>query len=155
MSCRQNYCVGLLVRCLKEADAGLPLWLSGKESTCHAGDMGLIPGPGRSHMPWSNSGCEPQLWSPSPETQGLQLLSPCPRARALHTSNHCTEKPRGRNSSSPLAPKLEKSLCSSGEAAQPKQYFFSSKERNSGLDRGDSSRSGELWPILDVCWRWN
>ena len=27
---------------------GLPRWLSGKESTCQAGDMGLIPGLGRS-----------------------------------------------------------------------------------------------------------
>ena len=27
---------------------GLPWWLSGKESTCNAGDMGMIPGSGRS-----------------------------------------------------------------------------------------------------------
>ena len=27
---------------------GLPRWLSGKESTCDAGDAGLIPGSGRS-----------------------------------------------------------------------------------------------------------
>ena len=27
---------------------GCPLWLSGKESTCNAGDPGLIPGLGRS-----------------------------------------------------------------------------------------------------------
>ena len=27
---------------------GLPRWLSGKESACNAGDMGLIPGSGRS-----------------------------------------------------------------------------------------------------------
>ena len=27
---------------------GLPRWLGGKESTCNAGDMGLIPGSGRS-----------------------------------------------------------------------------------------------------------
>ena len=27
---------------------GLPLWLSGKESACNAGDLGLIPGLGRS-----------------------------------------------------------------------------------------------------------
>ena len=27
---------------------GLPWWLSGKESTCNAGDVGLIPGLGRS-----------------------------------------------------------------------------------------------------------
>ena len=27
---------------------GLPWWFSGKESTCHAGDTGSIPGLGRS-----------------------------------------------------------------------------------------------------------
>ena len=27
---------------------GLPSWFSGKESTCNAGDTGLIPGSGRS-----------------------------------------------------------------------------------------------------------
>ena len=26
---------------------GVPWWLSGKESTCNAGDVGLIPGSGR------------------------------------------------------------------------------------------------------------
>ena len=30
--------------------AQLPWWLSGKESTCRAGDMGLIPGVGK--IPW-------------------------------------------------------------------------------------------------------
>ena len=28
--------------------AGLPRWLGGKESTCNAGDAGLIPGSGNS-----------------------------------------------------------------------------------------------------------
>lgn len=27
------------------------------------GDMVSIPGPGRSHMPWNNQACEPQLLS--------------------------------------------------------------------------------------------
>ena len=34
--------------------AGFPWWLSGEESPASAGDMGLIPGPGESHTPWSN-----------------------------------------------------------------------------------------------------
>ena len=29
-------------------ELGLPRWLSGKEPACHAGDMGLIPGLGKS-----------------------------------------------------------------------------------------------------------
>ena len=31
-----------------------PRWLSGNESIYHSGDMGLIPDPGRSHIPQSN-----------------------------------------------------------------------------------------------------
>ena len=38
----------------KETIKGLPWWLSGEESPANAGDMGLIPGPGESHMRWSN-----------------------------------------------------------------------------------------------------
>ena len=33
---------------------GLPWWLSGKESATNAGDMSLIPGPERFHMPQNN-----------------------------------------------------------------------------------------------------
>ena len=32
-----------------------------KNPPANAGDMGLIPGPGRSHMPRSNEACVPQL----------------------------------------------------------------------------------------------
>ena len=35
------YCTGIY-------PYGLPRWLSGKESACNAGDVGLIPGSGRS-----------------------------------------------------------------------------------------------------------
>ena len=37
---------------------GLPRWLSGKESTCNAGDSGLIPKAGR--FPWRRK------WQPTP-----------------------------------------------------------------------------------------
>ena len=39
----------------------------------NAGDTGLIPGPGRSHMLGSNSACEPQLWSPCASQQEKPL----------------------------------------------------------------------------------
>lgn len=42
---------------------GLSWWLGGKESTCRAGDMGLIPDPGRSDILWSNRARAPQLLS--------------------------------------------------------------------------------------------
>ena len=34
-----------------------------KNPPANAGDMGSIPGPGRSHMPQSNKTCAPQLQS--------------------------------------------------------------------------------------------
>ena len=56
---------------------GLPRWLSGKEFTCNAGDVGLIPGSGR--FPWKRK------WQPTPvflsgKSHGKKSLagySPC------------------------------------------------------------------------------
>ena len=44
----------------------------------NAGDTGSSPGPGRSHMPWSNSAREPQLLSLRAATAEAHV----PRARA-------------------------------------------------------------------------
>ena len=33
---------------------GLPWWLRGKNPPANVGDVGSIPGLGKSHMPWSN-----------------------------------------------------------------------------------------------------
>ena len=55
---------------------GLPLWLSGKEFACNAGDSGLILGPGRSHMPWNNEARAPQLLSLGSLAHKPQLLKP-------------------------------------------------------------------------------
>ena len=41
----------------------LPWCLSGKEFSASAGDTGLIPDLGKSHMPWSNQAHVPQLLS--------------------------------------------------------------------------------------------
>ena len=49
-----------------------------------AGHMGSIPGPGRSHRPWSNKARVPQLLSLCSGAQEPQLLKPAgPRAHAL------------------------------------------------------------------------
>ena len=40
-------------------DKGLPWWFSAKESACNAGDMGSIPGSGRS--PGEGNGNPPQI----------------------------------------------------------------------------------------------
>ena len=44
----------LLVCIYNQDTLGLPWWCSGWESALQGGDMGLIPGLGRSHMPQSN-----------------------------------------------------------------------------------------------------
>ena len=61
-----------------------------KNPPANAGDMGSSPGPGRSHMPWSNEARVPQLLSLCSRAHEAQLLSPqattteahVPRARA-------------------------------------------------------------------------
>ena len=61
-----------------------------KNLPANAGDVGSIPGPGRSHMPWSNKARAPPLLSLHSRAHAPQLLSPraatteagTPRARA-------------------------------------------------------------------------
>ena len=55
-----------------------------KNPPANAGDMGLIPGPGRSHMPWSIKARAPQLLSLHSRAHKPQLLSP----RATTTEAH-------------------------------------------------------------------
>ena len=71
---------------------GLPQWLSGKESAANGGDMGLIPGPGSFHMPWS------KLVYHSCRAYTLQPLKPAgPRACDPHKRSHSNEKPTHHN----------------------------------------------------------
>ena len=80
-----------------------------KNLPANVGDTGLSPGPGRSHMPRSNSArvpqllslhsraCEPQLLSPhatTTEAHMPQLLKPVHLDPVLHNKrSHCKEKP--------------------------------------------------------------
>ena len=48
-----------------------------KNPSANAGDTGLSPGLGRSHMPWSNKARVPQLLSLRSRACEPQLLSPC------------------------------------------------------------------------------
>ena len=74
-----------------------------KNPPTNAGDIGLIPGLGRFHMPWSNQAYVPQL---NPHATTAEPT--CPRACAL-----IEKKPR-------LSPQLEKSLDSKEDAAETK-----------------------------------
>ena len=64
-----------------------------KNLPANAGDTGSIPGPGRSHMLWSNYTHEPQLLSPRATTTEACV----PRARALQQVSHHNEKSVHRN----------------------------------------------------------
>ena len=59
-----------------------------KNLSANAGDTGSIPGPGGSHVPWSNKAREPQLLSLRSTAWDPQLLKPmCPEPVL------CKEKP--------------------------------------------------------------
>ena len=78
---------------------GLPWWLSDKESVgqCRR-DTGSTPDPGRSHVPWSDRACVPQLLKPvHPRACAPQQETTA--ARGPHTA--CEEQP-------PLATTREK-----------------------------------------------
>ena len=78
-----------------------------------ARDTGSIPGPGGTHMPWSNWVHETQLLSLSSRARELQLLkSVRPRAYAPQQ-----EKPSQWEA---CIPQLEKSPCSNTDSAQAK-----------------------------------
>ena len=60
-----------------------------KNPPASAGDTGLIPGPGRSHMPQSNQAHVPQLLSLCPRAHVLQLLSPCATTTEARAPRAC------------------------------------------------------------------
>ena len=63
-----------------------------KNPPANAGDTGLSPGPGRSHMPQSNTACESQLLNPctttteAHEPRALTLQREATAMRSLHTT---------------------------------------------------------------------
>ena len=65
-----------------------------KNPPAKAGDKGMSPGPGRSHMPQSNSVREPQLLSLSSRAHKPQLLKPAHLEPVLSNNrSHLNEKP--------------------------------------------------------------
>ena len=67
-----------------------------KNLPCNARDMGLISGPGRFHVLWSNKTCMPQLQSP--RLLKLAGLEPM----LCNKRNDCSEKPENLNEEYPL-----------------------------------------------------
>ena len=76
----------------KNTSHWLPWWSSGKESAINAGDMGLIPSPGRLHIPCSNQACEPQLLSLCSRTQESKPLKPVSLVPVLCNKRSCSSE---------------------------------------------------------------
>ena len=73
-----------------------------KNPPANAGDTGSSPGPGRPHMPRSNSACAPQLLSLRSRAREPQLLKPTRLELVLHNKrSHHNGKPACRNEEQP------------------------------------------------------
>ena len=68
-----------------------------KNPSANAGDTGSSPGPGRSHMLWSNEAHAPQLLSLHSRAREPQLLKPVHLESVLQKKSHHNEKPAHRN----------------------------------------------------------
>ena len=94
---------------LKLSARGSPGGSVVKNLSANTGDTGLIPDPGRSHMPWSNKAQKarvPQLYSLCSRAWEEQLLKPaCPRTHALQQEKPVQCKQRVASS---FLPQLEK-----------------------------------------------
>ena len=109
-----------------------------KNLPANAGDMVSSPGPGRSHMPWSNEARVPQLLSLRSRAREPQLLSlratateaRTPRARALQQRQATAmRRPRMETKSSPCSLQLEKPAGSNEDPTQPKINGKKKKKR--------------------------
>ena len=87
-----------------------------KNPPANAVDAGSSPGPGRSHMPWSNWARSPQLLGLRSGAREPQLLSPrattneacVPGARAPQQEATAMRSPRTTMKSGPRSQQLEK-----------------------------------------------
>ena len=150
---------------------GLPWWLSGKESTCNAGDMGSIPGSGRSRG-WEDP-LEEETATHSPilawqmpwteEPGGLQSMG---LKRVWHRHDWATKQQQyviglvlPLTSSAPLRhfPSLRKSITrlviiyicwKKKKSSDSKRKFLSSMEYwYSPSKKTDLTRTGQFLPM--------
>ena len=121
------FCLWLLfhTKRVKGKGQGFPCGSVVKNPPAKAGDMSSIPGPGKSHMPWSDKASVPQPLSLGSRTREQQQLKPtCPRACALQQ-----EKPLQREAhalqleSSPWPPQLKKALVHQWRTSTPIQLL--------------------------------
>ena len=96
---QEQYCNKLSKDFLKNGPhQGFPGGAVVKNPPANAGDTGLSPGPGRSHMPWSNYTRAPQLPSLCSTAREPQLLKPtCLEPMLRNKRSHRNEKPAHSN----------------------------------------------------------
>ena len=109
---------------------GLCWWLRGEESPASAGDMGSIPGLGRSRMPQDNKAMSHNYWACALEPRSCNYGAHVPQVRkptCLRAHAPQQEKPLQWEARtlqlerSPCSAQFEKSLGSNEDPAQPKR----------------------------------
>ena len=86
-----------------------------KTPPANAGNMSLIPGPGRFHMPWSNEAHVPQLLSSALELESHSHWAHAPHPLKLtrrepmlrNERSHAVKRPRKKTKHSPCSLQLE------------------------------------------------
>ena len=124
----------------------------------NAGDTGLIPGPGRSHMPWSNEACVLQLWAFALEPRSCNYGAGRPRAHALQQEKPPQWETRApQPGSSPHSLQLERTPCSIEYPAQPKINKIIKKMKNiierisQGKDHPADTQRSEGLDLVESC----
>ena len=79
-----RFCPDGIIRNFNKVFRGFPGVSVVKNPPANVRDMGSIPNSGRSHMPWTNYTCVPQLLSLCSRTWELQLLSPHALGSVFH-----------------------------------------------------------------------
>ena len=108
-----------------------------KNPLVYMGDMGLIPGLGRSHVPWSNWARVPQLLSPCSRARGLQQEKP-PQWEAAHHNQRGAPLTAARENSA--QPKMNQSIkffskrISDRETCAQWESHMKDEGRNQGRD---------------------
>ena len=91
-----------------------------KNPPAKAGNVGLIPGLGRFHMPRTTKAPVPQLLG-----RVLQLLENlCPESMLRNKRSYCSEKPVHHKEEWPQLTATRESLCNNKDSAQPKINTF-------------------------------
>ena len=111
-----------------------------KNPPANAGDMGSIPGPGRSHMPWSSQAHAPQLLNLCSRAREPHLLKPACIKLMLPKRSHRNEKPVHPNKEQPLLAATRESPHPAAKTQLSQKYVNKLKKKKE-IDNLNSSIS--------------